>query len=72
MCILFLFVGRGRGSKLKKCAVCGEELLDDWQSLGVLADSNKGYLAVRLQAREMVAKHGFKPSDCLCNECFWK
>ena len=50
----------------------GCELPDSWRSLGELADSNKGYPVVRLQARDLVAVHGFKPSDCLCNECFWK
>ena len=57
---------------MKKCALMGCELPDDWRSLGEVEACKKLHPSVRLQAREMVAVHGFKPSDCLCNECFWK
>lgn len=56
----------------KECALMGCELPDDWPNLQSLILESDENSKVHYVANLLVEEHGFKMTDCLCLDCFWK
>ena len=54
----------------KVCRLMGCELPDKWDNLGEVA-KNHPVQEIRNQAK-LWLKMGYKPTDYLCEKCFWK
>lgn len=56
--------------KIQKCALMNCELEKDTPILFDMLNSKSEMIAY--QAKMLIEVHGFKPTDKMCVDCFWK
>ena len=48
------------------------DIEDDWPTLEEVVDDETADSSVRTHAMRLITKFGFKRTDKLCEDCFWK
>ena len=57
---------------MAKCALMECNMPDNWPTLGQILESNSTIPSVRRQAKILIKECGFKLTDKICEECFYK